>query len=375
MKIAYIGQKGIPVTLGGVERHVEELAAKMAEKGHKVFVYARKNYTNNSLQEYKGVKIIILPSISTKHFDTITHTFISIVHSLFQGYDVIHIHSIGPNILNFLVKFFGGKTRLVATYHCQDYYHQKWNWFAKKILKLGEWMVCKIPDRTIITSKILTSFVKNEYQTNPVYIPNGYGILRSQKSEKITKWNLEKNNYIFSASRLIKHKGIHFLIEAFKSLENQGLTNGKKLVITGDGFYTNDYVTELKELAKDSKNIIFTESQSGETLAQLFENAYLFVQPSQSEGLSLVLLEAMGYGKGILASDIPENMEPLTQTGFNFENGNIEDLEKKLRYLLENEENVKSEGLRSQIIANKKYNWIGVSNKVESVYLNLVTEK
>jgi len=375
MKIAYIGQKGIPVTLGGVERHVEELAAKMAEKGHKVFVYARKNYTDNSLKEYRGVKIILLPSISTKHFDAITHTFLSIVHSLFQGYDVIHIHSVGPNILNFLVKFFGGKTKLVATYHCQDYYHKKWNWIARKTLKLGEWMICKVPNKTIVTSKILTSFVKNEYQTNPVYIPNGYGILRSQKSEKITQWNLEKNSYIFSASRLIKHKGIHFLIEAFKSLENQGLTNGKKLVIAGDGFYTNNYVAKLKELAKDSENIIFTGSQSGETLAQLFENAYLFVQPSQSEGLSLVLLEAMGYGKGILASNIPENMEPLNQTGFNFENGNIEDLKNKLRCLLENEEGVKEEGLRSQKIATKKYNWIGVSNKVESVYLNLVTEK
>ncbi|NLC31207.1 MAG: glycosyltransferase, partial [Candidatus Moranbacteria bacterium] len=46
MKIALIGQKGIPAKFGGVERHVEELAGEMVKKGHQVFVYARNNYTS-----------------------------------------------------------------------------------------------------------------------------------------------------------------------------------------------------------------------------------------------------------------------------------------------------------------------------------------
>ena len=375
MKIAYIGQKGIPAKFGGVERHVQELALKMAEKGHEVFVYARKNYTDKNLKEYKGVKIILLPSIGTKHLDAISHTFFSAIHSLFQGYDVVHFHSIGPNFLNFIVKIFGRKAKLVATYHCQDYYHQKWNWFARKSLQFGEWMTCKVPDKTIAVSKILNSFIRNEYNTNPAYIPNGYSILRSENLEEISKWGLEKNEYILSVSRLIKHKGIHYLIEAFNKLGDRGLTNGKKLVIVGDGSHTDDYVAKLKNLARGRDNIIFTGSQSGQFLTELFENAYLFVQPSQSEGLSISLLEAMGYGKGILVSDIPENMEPLDQTGFNFENGNVKDLESKLNHLLKNKDVVKSEGIQSQLVAEEKYNWTNISEKVESIYLELVCNK
>lgn len=375
MKIAFIGQKGIPAKFGGVERHVEELAVGLAQKKHEVFVYARKNYTDNSLKEYKGVKIILLPSISTKHLDAISHTLFATVHALFQGYDVIHFHSIGPNFLNFIVRLFGGKTKLVATYHCQDYYHQKWNWFARKSLQLGEWMTCKIPHKTIAVSKILTSFVKNEYNTDPIYIPNGYKILRSQKTDEIEKWGLEKENYILSVSRLIKHKGIHYLIEAFKDLEDKGLAGGKKLVVVGDGFYSEDYVAYLKNLAVGRENIIFTGSQEGESLAQLFENAYLFVQPSQSEGLSITLLEAMGYGKGILVSDIPENMEPISQTSFSFENGNVPDLAKKLEYLLNNPEDVKNEGLRAQAVAEDKFNWKNIAYRIEALYFELVFKK
>ena len=127
MKIAFIGQKGIPAKFGGVERHVEELATNLAQMGHEVFVYARKNYTDNNLKEYKGIKIILLPSIPSKHLDAISHTFLATIHSLFQNYDAIHFHSIGPTFLSFLVRIFGGETKLVATYHCQDYYHQKYS--------------------------------------------------------------------------------------------------------------------------------------------------------------------------------------------------------------------------------------------------------
>ena len=375
MKIAFIGQKGIPAKFGGVERHVQELAINLAQMGHEVFVYARRNYTDNNLKEYRGVKIILLPSIPSKHLDAISHTLLATTHALFQKYDVVHFHSIGPTFLSFLVRFFGGKTKLVATYHCQDYYHQKWNWFARKCLQLGEWVTCKAPHQTIAVSKILTSFIKNEHETSPIYIPNGYSILRTSETKEIAKWGLEKNNYILSVSRLIKHKGIHYLISAFRDLEDRGLANGKKLVIVGDGFYTDNYVDYLKKLAQGRENIIFTGSQSGETLAELFENAYLFVQPSQSEGLSITLLEAMGYGKGILVSDIPENMEPISQTSFNFENGNAEDLAKKLESLLNHPEDVIKEGMRAQVVAEDKFNWKNITQKVEALYLKLVSQK
>ena len=258
MKIAYIGQKGIPTKSGGVERHVEELAVRMAARGHEVFVYARNNYSDKNVKEYRGVKIIFLPSIPTKNLDAISHTFFATVHALFQDYDVVHYQAIGPSSLSFIIRIFKRKTIVIATHHCQDYFHKKWGSFAKRYLRFGEYAAVNFTDKIIVVSKNLGVYIKNKFKKEAVVVTNGVEVFPSQKTEYLEKWNLQKGGYIFYVGRFIRHKGVHFMIEAFKNLEDKHLTRGKKLVIVGDGFYTDDYVKELKDTARGRENIIFT---------------------------------------------------------------------------------------------------------------------
>jgi glycosyltransferase involved in cell wall biosynthesis len=376
MKIAFIGQKGVPTKSGGVERHVEELAARLAKKGHEVFLYARNNYTEKSLAEYRGIKIIRLPSISTKNLDAITHTFFATLHALFQNYDVIHYHSIGPASLSFLIKLFKRKTALIATYHCQDYNHKKWGTFAKLYLKFGELAASVFPDRTIAVSKILGEHIFKKYKRKATIIPNGMDVSPVKESDYLAKWNLQKGGYVVYIGRLIRHKGVHYLIQAFKNLEDKHLARGKKLVIVGEGFYTDDYVKELKDSSRGRENIIFTGNLSGEALSQLFSHSYLFVQPSESEGLSLALLEAMGYGKAVLSSDIPENMEPLNdQAAIFFRTGDAADLEEKLVGLINDPVLVKQMGEAGMAKAREEYSWDTVVDKIEASYLDILAQK
>jgi len=368
MKIAYIGQKGIPTKTGGVERYVEEVATRMAKRGHEVFVYARNNYTDKNLREFEGVKIIHLPSIPTKNLDAISHTFLATMHSLFQNYDAIHYHSIGPTSLSFIPKLFSKKTVVIATFQCQDYFHKKWGALARAYLRFSEKVTCTVPDKTIAVTEDLRSYAQRKYQKNLTLIPNGAEIRFNVNDEALLEWNLEKEGYIFSASRLIRHKGIHYLINAFNQLCEKNLNQDKKLVIAGDGAFTDDYVSELKNLAKDNKNIIFTGTVSGEKLEQLFSHCALFVQPSESEGMSLALLEAMGYGKPILISNISENVSVLRGSGFVFENKNEKDLEGKLLDILNNPEVVKKAGEESQKVAKEFYDWDKIVTQIENLY-------
>ena len=375
MKIAYIGQKGIPTKTGGVERYVEEVATRMAARGHAVFVYARNNYTDKDLAEFEGVKIIHLPSIPTKNLDAISHTFLATIHALFQNYDAIHYHSIGPTSLSFLPKLFSRKTAVIATFQCQDYFHKKWGALARAYLRFSEKLTCTVPDKTIAVSEELQTYAKKKYQKDLVLIPNGAEIRFNSDDDTLHNWNLEKDGYIFSASRLIRHKGIHYLISAFNQLCAKNLNQGKKLVIAGDGSFTDDYVNELKKLAKDNENIIFTGTISGEKLEQLFSHCYLFVQPSESEGMSLALLEAMGYGKAILVSNISENVSVLRGSGFVFENKDAKDLETKLLGILNNPEAAKKAGEESQKIAKEFYDWDRIASQIENLYRLARSEK
>lgn len=376
MRIAFIGQKGIPATLGGVERHVEELATRMAALGHEVFVYVRDNYTDKNLKSYKGVKLIHLPSISTKHLDAISHTLFATLHALFQKYDVIHYQAIGPTSLSWIIKLLKRKTALVATFHCQDYFHQKWGWFARISLRFGEHVTCKIPDKTITVSKELAAFAMKKYGTQTAVVPNGANVNFSPRADKLSQWGLREKRYILSVGRLIKHKGVHYLIEAFKRLEDTGkLPNNFKLVIVGDGFHTDDYVKYLKTISEGRSNIILTGGQTGEDLAQLFSHAYLFVQPSEYEGLSLALLEAMGYGLAPLVSDIKENTEAIDDAGYSFKVKDTGDLKEKMAYLLNRPGEVEKKGKSAQERVKREYGWNSIVQKTVEVYRDVLNSK
>jgi len=367
----FIGQKGIPSLSGGVEKHVEELAVKLAKLGHDVNVYTRSNY-NKSNDSYKGVKLISLPSISTKNFDAISHTFLACLDLIFKRkVDIIHFHSIGPSSLIWLVKLFKPRTPVIATFHSQCYYHKKWGFFAKAYLRFGEFMCCRVADKVIVISKNLKRYAEDKYGREAEYIPNGVSLPKILPANEIEKrWGLKNNGYFLSVSRLIRHKGIHYLIEAYKKINTD-----KKLVIVGDGSFTDEYVKELKKLADKNQNIIFMGKQSGKILSELFSNAYCFVQPSESEGLSIALLEAMSYRKAALVSDIPENKEAVGGVGFTFKNKNVVDLRKKLIQLLTNSDLVKKYGEFGHERVKKNYNWDGIVVEILAVYDKTIIDK
>lgn len=376
MKIAFIGQKGIPAFSGGVEKHVEVMAAKMAEFGHEVFAYARNNYTDPKLKNYKGVRIIHLPSISSKHLDAISHTFLATIHALFQDYDVIHYQAIGPSSLSWIIKLFRPKIALVSTFHCQDYYHQKWNWLAKMYLKLSEKIACQIPDRTIAVSNILAKLVKEKYGREAEIIPNGAAVRYSSEKEVLEKFGLKEKRYILSVGRLIKHKGVHYLIEAFKQLEDTTrVPNNFKLVIVGEGFHTDDYVKYLKFLSRNRPNIIFTGALYGRELDQIFSHAFIFIQPSESEGMSIALLESMGHGTPALVSDIPENREVVDNCGFYFRPGDIADIKSKLAYFINQPDLTSDIGCQGKDRILKYYGWDASVKKTLKVYEQLIQKK
>jgi len=365
MKIAIIGQKGIPARFGGVERHVEDLAVLLVERGLEVLAYTRPNYTPENSKSYKGVELVSIPSLPTKHLDAITHTFLAILDLAFRrrDVDIVHFHSIGPSSLIWLVKLLRPRLPIIATFHTQCYHHGKWGGFARGYLKFGERMICSLPNRTITVSRGLFDYVKKMYNGNFVYIPNGVARKEQVELKEVVKWGLEKDGYFLVVSRLVRHKGIHHVIKAYNRLKTD-----KKLVIVGASAFTDDYIKELLTLAAPNQKIIFTDNQAGRTLEELFSNAYLFVQPSESEGLSIALLEAMAYNLPVVSSDIPENLEVIENAGIIFENKNVDDLIVKLIYCLENPEVL----AKKKALALKKvlteYDWEKIVDKIVLEY-------
>jgi len=371
MKVVFIGQKGIPAIGGGVERYVEDVATRLAAQDFTVVVYTRPNYTPKHITEFKGVSLVSLPSIGTKHLDAISHTFFSVVHACFTKADIIHFQSIGPALLSWLPKLLRPKTIIVSTLQSRDYEHLKWGSFACAMLKLGERYMCRFSDELIVVTEKMKHYVKSEYGFEATVVPNGANLYDTVDADNhIKSLGLEKQNYIVAISRLVRHKGLAYLIEAYKQLD----TN-QKLVIVGSGSFTDDYVSELKKLADNDSNIIFTGNQSGETLAQLYAHSTLFVQPSESEGLSLALLEAMSRKVPVLVSDIPENTEAVKDAGYIFKDKNVVDLKEKIQFILDNPEQAAVMARAGRKIIEQHYNWENIVQEIMKLYKAALADK
>ena len=363
MKIAMIGQKGIPSRAGGVEIHVEELAAGLVETGNQVDVYCRKYYCKNRMKTHRGINLIYIPTISTKHLDAIIYTFFATVLALTKGYDVFHYHACGPSSLCWIPKLFGKK--VVCTTHGLDWKRAKWGALGQDYLKFGEKMIGKYADEIIVLNDPMKEYFKETYHRETSVIPNGVeepDLLESNVIKE--KWGLEKESYILYLGRLVPEKGIHYLVEAY-----QKLNTDKKLVIAGGSSHSDDYVEQLAAMSIDNDDIIMTGFVSGQTLEELYSNAFLYVLPSDVEGLPISLLEAMSYKRCCLVSDIKENTTTGKENVFSFKQGNVDDLYERLKLILAKPmEEIRTMGENAGRYVLESYRWKNVVNKTEKVY-------
>ncbi|MDP6669296.1 MAG: glycosyltransferase family 4 protein [Candidatus Krumholzibacteria bacterium] len=362
--IYHIGTRGIPTTQGGIERHIEEIVSRQAEDLD-ITVYARKYYVP-PMKEYRGVRIRRLSTMKTKHLDTWVYALIATLDVLFRRRGVVHYHALGPSLFAWIPRLFGHKT--VVTVHGLDWQRGKWNGLARFYLRLCEIFSVRFPNRTIVVSRVLKEYYLDKYRADTECIPNGIGEPPSREPSEIRKkWGLEKDGYIFFIARLTVEKGAHHLIRAYRELYTD-----KKLVIAGEGLHSGRYVDELHKMAKEDERIIFTGFVSGSTLDELFDNCFLYCQPSEIEGLSIALLEAMSYGCCVLSSDIPENLELVQGVGFRFRNKDVEDLTLKLGALLERPEKVGAAGMVARRRALSEYSWDTVASATQSLYESLI---
>lgn len=369
MKIAMIGHKRIPSREGGVEIVVEELSVRLVKQGYRVEAYNRsgyhvsgKEYGNSRKKYYNGIRIIVIPTFRNGKLNAIVYSVLATLRALFGGYDVIHYHAEGPCATLFIPKMFG--IRVVATIHGLDWQRAKWGNFASKVLKFGEKMAARYADEVIVLSENVRQYFWDTYQRETRFIPNGIARPNPIEGDRISKeYGLEKDGYLLFLARLVPEKGLHYLIEAYEKIDTD-----KKLVIAGGSSHSVEYMKKIQEMASKDKRIIMTGFIQGQVLEELYSNAYLFVLPSDVEGMALSLLEAMSYGNCCLVSDINENLEVVEDKAVSFQKASVPDLKKKLEDLLLHPEKVNEYKQESADFICSKYNWESVVEQTENLY-------
>jgi glycosyltransferase involved in cell wall biosynthesis len=243
-----------------------------------------------------------------------------------------------------------------------DWQRKKWGRLASAVLRVAERAAVQFPHETMVVSQTLQKHYRRHYGVETTYTPNGT-IIRKRRipSSRMSDWKIEPKNYVLYLGRYSPEKNCHQLIEAYERIRTP-----VKLVMAGGSSHSDAYFQELRKHESDRVRIL--EWVSGDALEELLTNAMLFVLPSDLEGLSLALLDAMGAAVCVLASDIPENREALDDTGFTFEGGRVNDLERMIRMLISDAQVREAAGRDAQKRARDHYMWPEIAAAVESVY-------
>ena len=369
LKIAMLGHKRIPSREGGIEIVVEELCTRMAKLGHDVTCYNRKghhvsgkDFDNEVSDTYKGIKIKNVFTIDKRGIAAMTASVTGAIAAAFGKFDVVHFHAEGPCAMLWLPKLF--RKRCIATIHGLDHQRAKWGKLASTYIMLGEKCAVKFADEIIVLSEGVQKYFMDTYGRKTQFIPNGVNRPVLRKADIIKeKFGLEKDSYLLFLGRLVPEKGIRYLLEAFKQVQTD-----KKLVIAGGSSDTEEFAAELKELAKNDARILFTGFVQGDELDELYSNAYLYVLPSDLEGMPLSLLEAMSYGNCCLVSNIEESTSVVEDKAFVFKKGDIIDLQNKLQEICDRKEQVEKYKNEAAHYICEKYNWDDIVKRTLMLY-------
>lgn len=358
MKVVMTGTRGIPDIMGGVETHCQELCPRLAAWGADITVVRRSAYAKDSLTEWKGVKLKDVPAPKKKSYEAIVHTFRAVNYAARIHADILHVHADGPGLVTPYAKLRGLK--VVFTCHGPEYDRDKWGKLAKMVLRLGERLAVKYADDVIVISRTIEKLVREKYgRTKHVhYIPNGVNAPEiCSYPEYFQELGIEPGRYVLGMCRFVPEKRLQDLVDACRGLE------GYKLVLAGDTDFEDDYSRQLKADARKS-GAVLTGFVRGRKLHALLSHAACFVLPSSHEGLPIALLEAMSYGRKVVVSDIPANLEVGLPEHCYFPCGDVESLRNRLSDQLQDETEPQYE--------LSKYDWDTIADQTRQVYENFV---
>lgn len=359
LNVAHIGGHSYLNPQGGIDFVIGELSKRLVPYKVQTTFYTR-NYLHSKGKCPTGIEEKPAFSLRVKFLEMLSYSLVASLKASRTNVDIIHYHTLWSALFSF-IPLLSGK-RVVVSCHAIEW-DRGWNFVVRNIMKLMDQVTLLYDNQLITISRPLFNYYKKKSQ-KVVYIPNGITIPQLQENKN------RREKYILFCSRLVPEKGVHYLIDAFKDLENE--FKDYKLYICGRSMHSDAYVDELKKSASDGRKILFLGHVSGKKKHNLFNNASIYVLPSEIEGMSISLLEAMSYGVPALVSNIPENKLVAKKYGFYFKSGDVDSLKSNLRYMLKNISEVTEKANNARSFVSKYYDWNIIAKQYYELYTALV---
>jgi glycosyltransferase involved in cell wall biosynthesis len=316
LRIGMLGLYGMTMPklhFTGFETGFGEIAPRLAAMGHEVVMYCRKGSFPPDLRvpEYRGVKLVYVPSPGGKNFSGIIATFFAVVHALATGrYGIFFFVNVGMGHHAALCRLFGKK--VVMNVNGLDWTRAKWGPLARWYFLSAARSAVKFCTELVTDAEAMKVFYREEFAKETTMIAYGAYVESSVNPGLVRQFGVEPGNYYLIASRLIPENHADLIAEAF--LESG---SSRKLLIAGGANYDSPFHAKLRSLAQ-GKIILAGHIDDQDVIRELHCNCFAYLHGHSVGGTNPSLLKAMGYGNCILALDTVFNREVLADGGIFF---------------------------------------------------------
>jgi len=367
MNVAILGTRGIPASYSGFETAVEQITSRLTARGHRVTVYCRPHVVDPHIREWKGARLVHLPTVRNKYLDTFVHTLLSSVHAARgERPDVALFFIAGNSPLCLVTRLAGIPT--VINVDGLDSDRRKWNRLAKSYLRAAERLSPRMATRAITDSHAVAAIYERRYGRQIGVVPYGAELPQRYESDVLERLGLEPRRYVLFVGRLEPENNPHLLVEAWARIPSDR-TRGMKLVVVGGAPYASEYIKRVRRAA--DPRVVFPGYVFGPGYWELQRDAYLFCAPTEVGGTHPVILEALAAGNCVLVNDYRPNAETVGDAGVYFSGvEGVPDLARQLERLLVDPELVA--GYREKALERARlYSWDAVAAAYEQLLLEV----
>jgi len=360
MRIAILGIRGIPANYGGFETFAEQLAPRLVERGHDVTVYGRRGAVTCADTHYKGVRLVLHPTIHTKHLDTPVHTMLACAHAALQDYDVVLVCNAANALFTSALRVAG--TPVVLNVDGIERLRKKWGATGRGWYWLSEFLATKIPSAIVSDARQIQGYYLERWGAASTMIPYGADTTPPEGSSALTQYGVERGRYVLAVARLEPENNIDLLIRAFARVDTD-----MRLVVVGDTPFPSDYKDGLRALAALDPRVVMTGFVYGEPCKELQANSYCYIHAADVGGTSPALLESMALGGCVIVSSTPQNLEVLDGNGWAFDMGSEESLVESIQYVVDRPVEADSVRSRARKRIESVYSWDAIASAYEQL--------
>ena len=308
MRIAVIGSRGYPSTYGGFETFVRRLAPYLADQGHEVTVYCRKDMKLAPEPGDPRVKIVVTRGLDSKSLSTLSYGLSAMWHARRQKYDAALVLNVANGYFLPLLRM--SKTPIVLNVDGLEWLRDKWSWPAKKVFWWGAKLSRRWADRLVVDSVEIGRYWKETFGADSVFIPYGADIDVEPDPDPVVAAGATPGAYVLVVARLVPENNIELFLDACEALPPD-----QQVVIVGSAMGWPEIEERIRNLAARRPVIWLGHVSDQRLLAALWKHCAVYFHGHSVGGTNPALLQAMGHGAPVVAVDTVFNREVLGDAG------------------------------------------------------------